>query len=46
MLQKFEHVIKNKQEEDSNYEIQSKHRGKEPPQIEKPKKLKKVLQNQ
>ena len=27
------------QEEDNNYEIQSKHRGKQPNQIEKPKKV-------
>ena len=38
---------KEEQEEDNNYEIQSKHSGKQPNQIEKTKKkLKKVLQNQ
>ena len=31
------------QEEDNNYEIQSKHRGKQPNQIEKPKKVKKGI---
>ena len=31
------------QEKDNNYEIQSKHRGKQPKQIEKPKKVKKVI---
>ena len=34
---------KGEQEEDNNYEIQSKHKGKQPNQIEKPKKLKKVV---
>ena len=39
--------IEEGQEEDNNYDIQSKHRGKQPNQKEKPeKKLKKVLQNQ
>ena len=34
---------KEAQEEDNNYEIQSKHRGKQPNQIEKPKKVKKGI---
>ena len=34
---------KEEQEEDNNYEIQSKHRGKQPNQIEKPKKVKKGI---
>ena len=32
-----------KQEEDNNYEIQNKYKGKEPKQIEKPKKVKKGI---
>ena len=32
-----------KQEEENDYEIQSKHRGKQPNQIEKPKKVKKDI---
>ena len=31
------------QEEDDNYEIQNKHKGKQPKQIEKPKKVKKAI---
>ena len=31
------------QEQDNNYEIQSKHRGKQPNQIEKTKKVKKCI---
>ena len=33
------------QEEDNNYEIQSKHRGKQPNQIEKPKKVKGITKS-
>ena len=34
---------KEEQEEDNNYEIQSKHRGKQPNQTEKTKKVKKSI---
>ena len=34
------------QEKDNNYEIQNKRKEKQPKQIEKPKKLRKILQNQ
>ena len=38
---------KEEQDEDDNYEFQNKHKGKQPKQLEKPKKnLKRVLQNQ
>ena len=38
---------KEEQEEDDNYGFQNKHKGKQPKQLEKPKKkLKRVLQNQ
>ena len=36
---------KEEQEEDNNYDIQNKHRGKQPNQIENQKKLKTLLQN-